>query len=685
MSSRNHAGIPGSSLIFVFSVILIFLPAACYMGGPGGPAETSPGPLPETLPPLSPVDNPAAGEMSAGTAANILDYSSYGEGVQIGRLRNPEALKNYLAPPPRNIRSASAAAGISANTWIIKTIGGKPVLRIADRAFSPAGGAADITALVKIIKLPETLIYLGEFLFEGAGDSLVLDLPKTASLNDESLINAAKGSSITVQTSNPANSGETPILVVRGPPVLLQGPLVDYTQGPVTVSYTFNTTVIPSGFDTSSWDLSSAGDTVILRYTGSAEEPLAVGLRAAETSNGVTRTTDVSPVEVMPVTAVFQRPSPAKEYTLTYYSGDYDVARFGAGGSTRWYYISDTGLRALFNAIYSPNAPDTADAVEVPNQAVSYTAEISAAVLKLFKITIGALAGNDKVEIRGAGLPGVDGASSNKRIVIDIGIPDTDNRELPVFSIPDRDLGTPGGDYAHIRLRVNRGAELRIGGAPGVLNPPHYGNLKNGAVEVMGSGRLRDEVYEGFLGTGALVIARLGSYLGVGPQSSSFVCPAYDDWLISPAGGDGKIRWGTGDQNGSYIEIRQDGKIAFSADLTVRKSLSVKYKLWFVNGPILTVDAAGDTSVIDGRKGLFAGGAGYVFYGDYFNSGGENISRVEAKIIVQGGSEISRSFLTGENGFISGPARISNKGSGGSAPGEYGRDGIKGYPNWAVP
>jgi hypothetical protein len=203
----------------------------------------------------------------------------------------------------------------------------------------------------------------------------------------------------------------------------------------------------------------------------------------------------------------------------------------------------------------------------------------------------------------------------------------------------------------------------------------------------MGTGRLRDRAYEGFLGEGSVVILRLGGYLGVGP-ASRFQSEGYDDWLV---GSGGKILWGTGDQNGSYIELREDGaasRLGFSADITVKKSLALNYHVWFVNGPILTIDVAADSSTVNGSKGLLAGDPGYKFYGNFFESGGQNPSRVEAKIIVLGGSGISRSFLTAGSGndFIAGPVNIPNGGAKEDlTPVEYGRDSIRGYLNWKVP
>jgi hypothetical protein len=171
---------------------------------------------------------------------------------------------------------------------------------------------------------------------------------------------------------------------------------------------------------------------------------------------------------------------------------------------------------------------------------------------------------------------------------------------------------------------------------------------------------------------------------GASPRSL-FKSQSYDDWLVGPVKAETKIFWGTGDQNGSYLELREDGRMAFDADITVRKSLALNYDVWLVNSPMLRVDAAGDSSTIDGRRGLFTGGGEYKFYGDYFESGGQNPTQVRARVLVQAGSEISRSFLNGGEGHIAGPAAISNQGSGGSAPVEYGHDSIKGYPNWDTP
>jgi hypothetical protein len=250
--------------------------------------------------------------------------------------------------------------------------------------------------------------------------------------------------------------------------------------------------------------------------------------------------------------------------------------------------------------------------------------------------------------------------------VIDLGLPGEENSGLPPFFIPYQGLGEEHRDYAHVRLRVHRGAYLHIeadntayiarGAASDASCAP--GDFNDGTVEVMAGGKLRDGAYQGFpLGDGAVILARLNSYLAVGPESSfSSSNPDYakerdrwfSGWLLGSASGNPRIEWGVGDQNGDYLEIRQD-RLAFSTNLTVKKTLALAYSVWFINGPSLTLDAAGDTlSYEGGVKGLFArpaSGGSYTFYGTRIVSGGQNPARPAAQIIIKPGNSLSRSFV----------------------------------------
>jgi hypothetical protein len=431
--------------------------------------------------------------------------------------------------------------------------------------------------------------------------------------------------------------------------------------------------------------------------------PAALELRV-ENPQDPAKTTRVR-AEFMPLGAVFTRPAQETEYRLVYYDEN-GAAGLDSGGVTAWYYIADPGLRKTFNAIYGPNARGSGpDVVEQGKAAIPYTTGISEKVLGLFNITVAPSSAGDRIEIRGDDLPNDAEAGPYRIIVIDIGVPEEDNGDLPAFSIPNQGLGAPGEDYSHIRLRVNRGAYLHIEAdnsaymASGRGFPCPPGRLTGASVEIMGDGKFRDGAYEGFpLGQGGAIIARLGSWLAAGPESSfgpekTGYLEArdkwYNGWLIGPAAADPRIQWDAGDQNGSYIEIRE-ARLAFDVHATIRKSLALEYSLWFINGPTLTIAAAEDGLEMGGRKGLFAKGGNYRFYGTASVSGGQNPARPAAKIIMQSGSSLSRSFLTDDPGaaaeFITASdntVTIINQGRGAMEPVYYTGESRGGYLNWS--
>jgi hypothetical protein len=434
--------------------------------------------------------------------------------------------------------------------------------------------------------------------------------------------------------------------------------------------------------------------------------PARLNLRAANPAD-TTKTTTLT-VECMPVAGVFDRASLSDggPYTLRYYDKNGAAGLAGpdpAGPDTNptgpdaanleeeteteyWLYIpeGDTGTRRLLNAVYS--AGET--------------------VRSLFNIRFGTTGSADSVEIKGTELPAATGTT-----VINIGIAGEDNTGLPPFSIPDRTLGTAGETYGHIHFQVNRGAYIIIEAdnsayiANGRGYPCPYGHLTGAAVEVMGGGRLRIGAYEGLpLGKDAVITARLGSYVAVGPESSfdkaadGYVAERdrwYSGWLIGPTASDARIIWGGGDQNGGYIEVRE-GRLAFDANVMVQKTLALDYSVWFVNGPTLTIDTAGDDLTLDDCRGLFAGSPEFRFYGTTSGSGGQNPSRESAKILVKPGSAISRSFLTdnpeepdsAEEPMLiatENEVSIKNRGKGSSQPQfplvSY-SGAIQGYCNW---
>ncbi|MDR0400230.1 MAG: hypothetical protein LBH51_04735, partial [Treponema sp.] len=152
----------------------------------------------------------------------------------------------------------------------------------------------------------------------------------------------------------------------------------------------------------------------------------------------------------------------------------------------------------------------------------------------------------------------------------------------------------------------------------------------------------------------AVILNRLGSYLAVGPEPGSSdlqtaigqaAAPFYAGWLIGPQGSGARIEWDAGDQNGDYIEVIE-GKLAISANVTVKKTLGLIYEVWFVNGPRVTIDAAADSVTIGGKKGLFANGGTYKFYGTKSVSGGVNTPSATASIVIKSGSVLEKEFLT---------------------------------------
>ncbi|MDR2444615.1 MAG: hypothetical protein LBD44_01570 [Spirochaetaceae bacterium] len=510
-------------------------------------------------------------------------------------------------------------------------------------------------------------------------------------------------------------------------PELLDEPVVTYDTNDltITVTYSFNTTVNVAG-TVDGWTVEvDEEDPTKLNAKPSGGTTAGTPLTLTLTVENAADSLELDPVTVMPVTAKFARPTgdTAVSYTLVYYDKHGAAGLKTNGDEASYYYVPDTetGLRATFNAIYTPNAPGSVDAIDESNKTtVLYDDALSGAVLPLFTINVAKTAGDDAVELKGTDLPSatiVSGvtASNTNLIVIDIGLPDQDNKDLPTFRIPAKGLGAENYLYGYIRLRVNRGANMVIlaGNSGyinvGVGNPCDPGYFNNGCVEVMDGGKLRDGAFEGFpLGSNAVILNRLNSYLGIGPEEdsedavnegvSTVYNKYYKGWLIGPAGSDARILWGTGDQTGSYIEVRP-GKLAISASVTVKKSMGLIYSVWFVNGPTVTIDAADHELTIDNMKGLFSNSDEtntYVFYGTAAGTGGQNPGNSTATIIVKPGNVLHKLFLTGDlsndsTSFISATdvdITITNKGSTDATPKYYPDDNsatIFGYLNWDYP
>ncbi|MDR2759221.1 MAG: hypothetical protein LBB78_07570, partial [Spirochaetaceae bacterium] len=152
-------------------------------------------------------DDPAQGFMSKATADAIFEWTTEKNGVRIGKFRNADALRSYLAGITR--------AAASPTSLVINRINGMPVTSIAEGAFSPAAGAADITTVVSTITLPETITSLGADLFAGASQPVTVDIPPAvADKISQPALEAAAGGKATIQKVDP--SGE-PQVIVQGP------------------------------------------------------------------------------------------------------------------------------------------------------------------------------------------------------------------------------------------------------------------------------------------------------------------------------------------------------------------------------------------------------------------------------------------------------------------------------------
>jgi hypothetical protein len=341
--------------------------------------------------------------------------------------------------------------------------------------------------------------------------------------------------------------------------------------------------------------------------------------------------------------------------------GTDDTAKLKVGTDEKWYPLGADAVSLAIRAIWDPNKPSavadsmTLDGTESPKTAVAYTEALSAEVLALFTVTVGNPSANPavphKIEITGTALPSAAtySATATNLIVIDVGIPGSDNSGLPVFSIPNQGLGANATTtYAHIRLRVNNGASLVIladnsgyigtegGQTYGAGNPCADGYFNGGCVEVMAGGKLRDGAYEGFpLGANAIILNRFGSYLSVGPEPDSADATTtvnstndsyaayYEGYLVGPItsteADKPRIEWDATAQNGnsaaSYLEVRP-GAIATDAKLTVRKDVGLIYSVWFVDNAHITIDGTGATqqSPIHLAANESTGGTDFNFY-----------------------------------------------------------------------
>jgi hypothetical protein len=656
-------------------------------------------------------DNPEQGAMGRATADRVFSWGTVSAGVEIRKFRSASALKDYLTGSSR--QSSPAASAL-----VLSRVDGKPVVRVSALAFSPAvpGGVDDISTVVTAVTLPETIERLGTNLFAKVRTPVTVTIPSAvADAIPLAELYAAAGDRATIQKVNPVNPAASPVVIVQGPPagsspggeapaggndstsgnnapggsgqpqlpspppapaLRLGDPVVTYAGDySLSAAFTFDraVTLVSHSPD---WRVTESGAAITaVPETQIPGTPLSFTVTVAN-PQAPERTTTVTET-FMPVSGVFT-PTAGLVPSIRY------ADRHGALGlDTGWYYIADPDIRRLFNAVYTPNAPQNQDSIGDGISAVPYTPELSAQVLDLFHIILGASRDQDRVELTGASLPRPANASAGNQLVIDIGLSGEDNTGLPVFVIPDRGLGTPPSTtttvYDYLRFRVNRGARLVIqadnSGYISNGDACPAGNVRGATVDVMPRGKLRLGAYDGEpLGEEVTIVARNGSALAMGPESSFGPgSPGYDadrdrwyqGWLIGPREDDPRILWDGGDQTGNYLELRGN-RMAFSASITVRKNVRLGWPVWFVSGPTLTINVSG-TETEDGKKGVFSGRDGVKFYGTASSSGGYNPGSPAATILIRPGNTLAASFVSTGTGFITAGSAVREILNGGGA------------------
>jgi hypothetical protein len=713
-------------------------------------------------------NNPGAGVMSVATAKAVFDFSYQSNGVVIEKFKDAGALGDYLYQSGGTSGGNLNVVSLSLSgfplldivpgeegTFRIKSIGDLPVVAILANAFNPdTTGVADITSVVKRVVLPETISELGSNLFAGVAAEITVEIPpavteRVAGGNDAERLHDILGGEAKIEVRDENVPLSAPVVIEPTVPTV-SGVEVSGNPGSLTVKLTYSAAVnsVSLNGNSSGWSgFTGSGTTFTTTYSGSTDaSPVTLGYRAGY--SGGTKTAALS---VSLATGDLARGNSAATYQFFAYDAlNYAVGlKTATAGSddptvetntqTTWYRLGGANekIRAVFDAIYAPNSPTSRDGfvegADPGKTAVPYDKTISDKVLKLFYVTLGNSTDEkgDKVYIKGETLPEKTDAnpvaSVTNLVIIDVGVPGGDGKDLPHFYIPVQGLGsaeveggTAGGtlsqdaykdanNYSHIRLRVNNGAELVIladnsnyenGNAGGKACPP--GKFAGGVVEVVKGGRLRDGAWEGFpLGNNAVILNRTDSYLAVGSESAMDVTTDntsnnvnelyYSGWIIGPeTANNARIVW-DGGPPAQYIEVRP-GRLATNANVTVKRTLGLIYKVWFVGPTTLTINAKDDAvtpgfgtdSAGQSIKGLAVNNDTtntFLFYG---NSG--------ASIVVTQGSSIMNAplgitgdtFTTAYSG--SGSTTIkAYEGPAGSLGTYIENDvnSIKGYNSWA--
>jgi hypothetical protein len=204
--------------------------------------------------------------------------------------------------------------------------------------------------------------------------------------------------------------------------LILESKTVTYNTGSsnaLSVAFTFSENATVKEESITDWDTNVEDKTITATYKGSSKGPVELAFTATSESKELAVSTTAYAVE----DAAFTRA--AGTYQVLYYgeiagSGDnkYYVAGVKTSSEdTKYYLVTDTGLKGIFNAIYTPNAPGTSDTIEAGKTTIAYTDAISAAALNLISVTLdSADSTKDKIEVEGTTLPIATGASASKEL-----------------------------------------------------------------------------------------------------------------------------------------------------------------------------------------------------------------------------------------------------------------------------
>jgi hypothetical protein len=157
------------ALNLALPVVLIILLAGCNQLFDSAPEISTPIDLPQEI-----YDDPDQGIMTKETADKIFNWISNSGKVTIQRFTSSSALEDYL-------KGTDGFAAEDPTRLFIKTIGNKPVNKIAGGAFSPdPGGAADISSVVRTLRLSDEITVINRTAFSGIPDrDFTLEIPKS--------------------------------------------------------------------------------------------------------------------------------------------------------------------------------------------------------------------------------------------------------------------------------------------------------------------------------------------------------------------------------------------------------------------------------------------------------------------------------------------------------------------------